>query len=133
MNENQPVSVRYIVNDVDESIAFYKDFLGFELVMHPAPPFAILSKGNLRLLLSQPGSGGGGHALPGGQLPKPGGWNRIHLPVENLQSVYSTLKEKGAGFKSEIIEGVGGRQALLEDPSGNLVELFEYTMQKEKG
>ena len=133
MNENQPVSVRYIVNDVDESIAFYKDFLGFELVMHPAPPFAILSKGNLRLLLSQPGSGGGGHALPDGQMPVPGGWNRIHLPVESLQAVYGTLKGKGAIFKSEIIEGVGGKQALLEDPSGNLVELFEYTMQKEKG
>jgi len=133
MNENQPVSVRYIVNDVDESIAFYKNFLGFGLVMHPAPPFAILSKGNLRLLLSQPGSGGGGHALSDGQLPKPGGWNRIHLPLENLQSAYNTLKEKGAAFKGEIIEGVGGNQALLEDPSGNLIELFEYTMQKGKG
>jgi catechol 2,3-dioxygenase-like lactoylglutathione lyase family enzyme len=132
MSENQTVNVRYIVKDVDESIAFYKNFLGFELIMHPAPPFAIISSGNLRLLLSQPGAGGGGHALAGGQLPSPGGWNRIHLPVENLESVYQTLKEKGARFKTEIIEGIGGKQALLEDPSGNLVELFEYTMQKGK-
>ena len=130
MNEDQTVSVRYIVHDVEEAIRFYKDFLGFELVMHPAPPFAIISSGNLRLLLSQPGSGGGGHALPDGQLPKPGGWNRIHLPVKNLQSVYTSLKEKGAKFKNEIIEGVGGKQALLEDPSGNLIELFEYGMQE---
>ena len=129
MNEDQTVSVRYIVHDVEEAIRFYKDFLGFELVMHPAPPFAIISSGNLRLLLSQPGSGGGGHALPDGQLPKPGGWNRIHLPVKNLQSVYIALKEKGAKFKNEIIEGVGGKQALLEDPSGNLIELFEYSVQ----
>jgi catechol 2,3-dioxygenase-like lactoylglutathione lyase family enzyme len=130
MNEDQTVSVRYIVHDVDEAIRFYKNFLGFELVMHPAPPFAIISSGNLRLLLSQPGSGGGGHALPDGQLPKPGGWNRIHLPVKNLQSVYTALKEKGAKFKNEIIEGVGGKQALLEDPSGNLIELFEYSIQE---
>ena len=130
MNEDQTVSVRYIVHDVEEAIRFYKGFLGFELVMHPAPPFAIISSGNLRLLLSQPGSGGGGHALPDGQLPKPGGWNRIHLPVKNLQSVYTSLKEKGAKFKNEIIEGVGGKQALLEDPSGNLIELFEYGMQE---
>ena len=129
MNEDQTVSVRYIVHDVEEAIRFDKDFLGFELVMHTAPPFAIISSGNLRLLLSQPGSGGGGHALPDGQLPKPGGWNRIHLPVKNLQSVYIALKEKGAKFKNEIIEGVGGKQALLEDPSGNLIELFEYSMQ----
>lgn len=129
MNEDQTVSVRYIVHDVEEAIRFYKNFLGFELVMHPAPPFAIISSGNLRLLLSQPGSGGGGHALPDGQLPKPGGWNRIHLPVKNLQSVYIALKEKGAKFKNEIIEGVGGKQALLEDPSGNLIELFEYSVQ----
>lgn len=130
MNEDQTVSVRYIVHDVEEAIRFYKDFLGFELVMHPAPPFAIISSGNLRLLLSQPGSGGGGRALPDGQLPKPGGWNRIHIPVKNLQSVYVALKEKGAKFKNEIIEGVGGKQALLEDPSGNLIELFEYGMQE---
>jgi catechol 2,3-dioxygenase-like lactoylglutathione lyase family enzyme len=125
MEDSQTVYVRYIVNDVDETITFYKKFLGFELVMHPAPPFAILSLNNLRLLLSQPGSGGGGHASPDGQLPKPGGWNRIHIPVENLNSLYSKLKEEGATFKTEIIEGIGGNQALLQDPSGNLIELFE--------
>ena len=131
MDGAQTVSVRYIVRDVAEAIDFYRDFLDFELIMHPAPPFAIISRGNLRLLLSQPGAGGGGHVLADGQLPKPGGWNRIHLPVENLKSVYTALSEKGARFKSEIIEGVGGRQALLEDPSGNLIELFESFMQKE--
>jgi catechol 2,3-dioxygenase-like lactoylglutathione lyase family enzyme len=125
MEDPQTVYVRYIVNDVDETITFYKKFLGFEIVMHPAPPFAILSLNNLRLLLSQPGSGGGGHASPDGQLPKPGGWNRIHIPVENLNSLYSKLKEEGATFKTEIIEGIGGNQALLQDPSGNLIELFE--------
>jgi catechol 2,3-dioxygenase-like lactoylglutathione lyase family enzyme len=125
MEDQQTVYVRYIVNDVNEAIDFYKEFLGFELVMHPAPPFAIISLNNLRLLLSQPGSGGGGHALPDGDLPKPGGWNRIHIPAENLNSLYSKLKEKGATFKTDIIEGIGGNQALLQDPSGNLIELFE--------
>ncbi len=128
MKDEQTVYVRYIVNNVNEAINFYKEFLGFELVMHPAPPFAIISLNNLRLLLSQPGSGGGGHALPGGQLPKPGGWNRIHIPVKNLNSVYTELKKKDATFKSGIIEGIGGKQALLQDPSGNLIELFESTM-----
>jgi len=125
MEDPQTVYVRYIVNDVNETINFYKEFLGFELVMHPAPPFAIISLNNLRLLLSQPGSGGGGHASPEGELPKPGGWNRIHIPVENLNSVYTKLQKKGATFKTEIIEGIGGNQVLLQDPSGNLIELFE--------
>lgn len=128
MKDEQTVYVRYIVNDVNEAINFYKEFLGFELVMHPAPPFAIISLNNLRLLLSQPGSGGGGHALFDGQLPKPGGWNRIHIPVKNLNSVYAELKKKDATFKSGIIEGIGGKQALLQDPSGNLIELFESTL-----
>jgi len=125
MEDPQTVYVRYIVNDVKETINFYKEFLGFELVMHPAPPFAIISLNNLRLLLSQPGSGGGGHALPDGQLPEPGGWNRIHIPVENLNSLYTKLQKKGATFKAGIMEGIGGNQALLQDPSGNLIELFE--------
>jgi catechol 2,3-dioxygenase-like lactoylglutathione lyase family enzyme len=130
MNKEQTVSVRYIVNDVDAAIAFYKTFLGFELVMHPAPPFAILSSGNLRLLLSQPGAGGGGHAMLDGEIPQPGGWNRIHFLVDDLQSYYTLLKEKGATFKSDIIKGIGGNQVLLRDPSGNLIELFESTMAK---
>jgi catechol 2,3-dioxygenase-like lactoylglutathione lyase family enzyme len=128
MPTDQTVSVRYIVNDVDEAINFYKEFLGFKLVMHPAPPFAIISLNNLRLLLSQPGSGGGGHASTDGLLPQPGGWNRIHLPVDDLEKVVADLKKKGASFKTDIIEGVGGDQALLQDPSGNLIELFESTM-----
>jgi catechol 2,3-dioxygenase-like lactoylglutathione lyase family enzyme len=125
MSNDQTVSVRYIVHSVDEAIAFYKEFLGFELVMHPAPPFAILSFNNLRLLLSQPGAGGGGHAMPDGEIPGPGGWNRIHIPVDNLQAFYDRLKQKGARFKNGVIEGVAGKQVLLQDPSGNLIELFE--------
>lgn len=125
MNNNQTVSIRYIVNNVDEAITFYKSMLGFELVMHPAPPFAILSFNNLRLLLSQPGAGGGGHTMPDGEVPKPGGWNRFHLDVDDLHTYYNELKGKGATFKGDIIKGVGGNQALLQDPSGNLIELFE--------
>lgn len=125
MEPERPVSFRYIVNDVDEAIAFYQDFLGFSLVMHPAPPFAILALNNLHLLLSRPGAGGGGHAMPDGEIPRPGGWNRIHIPVADLQSLYQDLITKGAKFKGGIIEGVGGNQALIEDPSGNLVELFQ--------
>jgi catechol 2,3-dioxygenase-like lactoylglutathione lyase family enzyme len=125
MHNDGTVSIRYIVDDVGEAIAFYQEFLGFELVMHPAPPFAILSLGNLRLLLSQPGSGGGGRAMLDGSSPKPGGWDRFQITVNDLRSSYKTLKEKGARFNSDIIEGIGGDQALLQDPSGNLVELFE--------
>jgi catechol 2,3-dioxygenase-like lactoylglutathione lyase family enzyme len=128
MSTGQPVSVRYIVNDVSEAISFYNKFLGFQLVMHPSPPFAIISLNDLRLLLSQPGSGGGGHASADGLLPQPGGWNRIHLPVDDLEKVVADLKQKGASFKTDIIEGVGGKQALLQDPSGNLIELFQSTM-----
>lgn len=127
MSNNQTVSIRYIVNNVDEAIAFYKEFLGFELIMHPAPPFAILSLNNLRLLLNQPGAGGGGHAMADGEIPRPGGWNRFHLDVDDLQAYYNELKQKGATFKGDIIKGVGGNQVLLQDPSGNLIELFQST------
>jgi catechol 2,3-dioxygenase-like lactoylglutathione lyase family enzyme len=120
-----PVSVRYIVNDVDEAIAFYRDLLGFEVVMHPAPPFAMLARGDLRLLLSQPsGQGGGGQILADGQRPEPGGWNRFQIEVQGLEAEVERLREAGAAFRSEILIGVGGDQVLLEDPSGNLVELF---------
>ena len=120
------VSVRYIVNDVDQAIAFYCQHLGFTEVMHPAPAFAMLSRGDLRLVLSAPGAGpGGGQAMPDGTLPAPGGWNRFAIEVSDLDRLVGTLREQGARFRNEIVSGVGGRQILLEDPSGNPVELFE--------
>jgi catechol 2,3-dioxygenase-like lactoylglutathione lyase family enzyme len=122
------VTVRYFVDDVDAAIAFYRDVLGFALVMHPAPPFAMLSRGDLRLLLSKPGGGpGGGAAMPDGALPKPGGWNRFQIEVEALEPEVERLRAAGARFRNEIVTGVGGKQILLEDPSGNLVELFQST------
>jgi catechol 2,3-dioxygenase-like lactoylglutathione lyase family enzyme len=122
------VSVRYIVNDVDEAIGFYCQHLGFAEVMHPAPAFAMLSRGDLRLVLSAPGAGpGGGQAMPDGTLPAPGGWNRFAIEVGDLESLVGTLRKQGARFRNEIVSGVGGRQILLEDPSGNPVELFEPT------
>ena len=122
------VSVRYIVNDVDEAIAFYCRLLGFTEVMHPAPAFAMLSRGDLRLVLSAPGGGpGGGQAMPDGTMPAPGGWNRFSLEVTDLESLVSALRAHGARFRNEIVTGVGGKQVLVEDPSGNPVELFEPT------
>jgi catechol 2,3-dioxygenase-like lactoylglutathione lyase family enzyme len=120
------VSVRYIVDDVDAAIAFYRDDLGFEVEMHPAPAFAMLRRGDLRLLLSAPsGAGGGGQILPGSRRPEPGGWNRISLDVDDLEREVATLRDAGVAFRNEIVHGVGGDQVLLEDPSGNPVELFE--------
>jgi catechol 2,3-dioxygenase-like lactoylglutathione lyase family enzyme len=121
-----PVNVRYIVDDVDAAIAFYGDMLGFEVVMHPAPPFAILARGDLRLLLSAPsGRGGGGQTLPDGRTPEPGGWNRFQVEVDDLAAEVERLKAAGASFRSEIVEGVAGDQILLDDPSGNPIELFQ--------
>ena len=121
------VSVRYIVNDVDEAIAFYGQHLGFSEDMHPAPAFAMMSRGELRLLLSAPGAGpgGGGQAMPDGTLPSPGGWNRFTMEVDDLDGVVSGLRKAGAHFRNDIVTGVGGKQILLEDPSGNPIELFE--------
>ncbi len=120
------VSVRYIVNDVDQAIAFYTDLLGFQLVMHPAPAFAMMSRGDLRLVLSAPNSSpGGGQAMPGGEVPKPGGWNRFAIEVSDLAATVAELRKKGARFRNDVVTGVGGKQILLEDPSGNPVELFE--------
>ena len=122
------VSVRYIVDDVDAAIAFYCGHLGFKEAMHPAPAFAMLERGDLRLALSAPGGGaGGGQAMPDGTLPAPGGWNRFMLEVEDLPSLVDRLRAEGAGFRNALVEGVGGNQILLEDPSGNPVELFEPT------
>jgi catechol 2,3-dioxygenase-like lactoylglutathione lyase family enzyme len=111
---------------VDEAIAFYTGRLGFTLVMHPAPPFAMLSRGELRLVLSQPNpSGGGGQAMPDGTQPRPGGWNRFAIEVEDITATVEELKQAGAHFRNGIVTGVGGKQILLEDPSGNPIELFQ--------
>ncbi len=118
-------NIRYIVDDVESAIDFYTTLLGFELQMHPAPGFAALEKDGLRLFLNQPEAGGAGQEMPDGQMPEPGGWNRIQLNVRNLESLYADLKEKGASFRNEIVEGKGGKQVLLQDPAGNPVELFE--------
>src|SRR5262245_25233204 len=123
------VSVRYIVDDVEAAIEFYCGALGFEEVMHPAPPFAMLRRGDLRLVLSAPGGGpGGGAAMPDGTMPRPGGWNRFAIEVDDLDALVSSLRSGGAHFRNDIVDGVGGRQILVEDPSGNPVELFQPTI-----
>jgi len=123
------VSVRYIVEDVDAAIAFYTRHLGFHEEMHPAPTFAMLSRGDLRLLLSAPsGEGGGGQAMPDGTMPEPGGWNRVSLEVTDLAAMVEELRKAGVHFRNEIVTGVGGKQILLDDPSGNPIELFEPTL-----
>jgi catechol 2,3-dioxygenase-like lactoylglutathione lyase family enzyme len=120
------VSVRYIVDDVDDAIRFYVDLLGFTEVMHPAPTFAMLAQGDLRLALSKPGGGpGGGASLPDGTLPTPGGWNRFAIEVDDVDQLYKQLVEAGVHARSDVIDGVGGRQVIIDDPSGNPVELFE--------
>ncbi|MEJ2864007.1 VOC family protein [Actinomycetospora flava] len=123
------MSVRYIVDDVDAAISFYCGRLGFHEDMHPAPTFAMLSRGELRLVLSAPGGpGGGGQAMPDGTSPRPGGWNRFALEVDDLERLVTELRGAGARFRNDIVTGVGGRQILVEDPSGNPVELFEPTI-----
>lgn len=122
------ISVRYIVDDVDEAIDFYCNRLGFAEQMHPAPTFAMLNRGELRLVLSAPsGQGGGGQALPDGTRPEPGGWNRFMLEVDDLDDTVAALQQAGVRLRSPVIEGVGGRQVIVEDPSGNPVELFSPT------
>jgi catechol 2,3-dioxygenase-like lactoylglutathione lyase family enzyme len=120
------VQVRYIVYDVDAAIEFYTKQLGFKLDMRPAPPFAMLSRGNLRLVLSAPNpSGGGGQPMPDGTQQEPGGWNRFAIEVSNLAPLVKKLRQAGAYFRNEIVTGVGGKQIIVDDPSGNPIELFE--------
>ena len=119
------VSVRYIVDDVEEAIAFYTGRLGFSVELNPAPGFAVLSRGDLRLLLNEPGTGGAGQPMSDGREPEPGGWNRIQLEVDDLAGEVGAIRDAGARFRNEIVEGRGGKQILLEDPSGNPIELFE--------
>ena len=127
------VSVRYIVDDVDAAIDFYCRELGFHEDMHPAPSFAMLSRGDLRLVLSAPGGGpGGGQAMPDGTLPHPGGWNRFQLEVDDIETTVAALRHHGTRFRSHVITGVGGKQVLVEDPAGNPIELFEPTLPEAK-
>ena len=125
------VSVRYIVYDVDAAIDFYCGQLGFHEDMHPAPAFAMLSRGPLRLVLSSPGGGpGGGQAMPDGSIPEPGGWNRFSIEVDNLETTVEALRAAGVRFRNDIVTGTGGKQILAEDPSGNPVELFQPTLEE---
>ncbi len=120
------VQVRYIVNDVDGAIEFYCQQLGFKEVMHPAPVFAMLTRGDLRLVLSSPNpSAGGGQPMPDGKKQEPGGWNRFALEISDLAGTVEALRKAGIRFRNEIVTGVGGKQILIEDPSGNPIELFE--------
>jgi catechol 2,3-dioxygenase-like lactoylglutathione lyase family enzyme len=119
------VSVRYITDDVDAAVDFYVERLGFNVEMRPGPGFATLTRGELRLLLNRPGAGGAGQAMPDGRRPQPGGWNRIQLEVSDLERDVAALREAGATFRNDIVTGKGGSQILLEDPSGNPIELFQ--------
>ena len=125
------VSVRYIVDDVDAAIAFYRDHLGFREQMHPDPAFAMLTRGDLRLVLVAPvpagHPGGGSRPMPDGTPQRPGGWNRFMIEVPDLAAVVEKLRAAGVRFRNEIVTGVGGKQVMIEDPSGNPVELFEPT------
>ena len=124
MSNDEMVSVRYMVDDVEEAVAFYTKVLGFDLISHPGPPFADVKRGNLRLLLAGPASSAG-RPMPDGAKPGPGGWNRIHFVVDDLDAEVARLRDAGARFRNDIVEGPGGKQILLQDPSGNVVELFQ--------
>ncbi len=119
------VSVRYIIDDVDAAVAFYVERLGFNVEARPGPGFAMLARGDLRLLLNQPGAGGAGQPMPDGRRPEPGGWNRIQIEVSDLEREVAALRAAGAGLRGEIVTGRGGSQILLDDPAGNPVELFQ--------
>jgi catechol 2,3-dioxygenase-like lactoylglutathione lyase family enzyme len=122
------VSVRYIVHDVEAAIGFYTGHLGFSVQIHPNGMFAMLNRGDLRLVLSVPGApAGGGQAMPDGTLPQPGGWNRFAVEVPDLDATVAELRRDGVRFRNDVVTGVGGKQIIAEDPSGNPVELFEPT------
>ncbi len=122
------VSVRYIVHDVEAAIGFYTGHLGFSVQIHPNDMFAMLNRGDLRLVLSVPGApAGGGQAMPDGTLPQPGGWNRFAVEVPDLDATVAELRRDGVRFRNDVVTGVGGKQIIAEDPSGNPVELFEPT------
>jgi catechol 2,3-dioxygenase-like lactoylglutathione lyase family enzyme len=123
------VSVRYIVNDIDATIGFYTSHLGFSVQMHPNDMFAMLIRDDLRLVLSVPGNApGGGQAMPDGTVPEPGGWNRFSIEVPDLAAAVTQLRRDGVRFRNDLVAGVGGKQIIAEDPSGNPVELFEPAM-----
>ncbi|MET0910159.1 MAG: VOC family protein [Ilumatobacteraceae bacterium] len=124
MPHDELVSVRYLVDDVDDSVAFYTDHLGFEILTNFPPAFADVRRGNLRLLLSGPTSSAG-RPMADGATPGPGGWNRIHLIVDDIHAEVARLEAAGASFRNPVVEGPGGKQVLLQDPSGNVVELFQ--------
>ena len=125
--------VRYIVNDVAAAITFYSNNLGFQVTAQSGPYFAIVSRENMQLVLSPPkGPGGGSQPMPDGRRPEPGGWNRIIVQTSNLDREVEVLKKAGVAFRNDIVAGPGGRQILLEDPSGNPVELFEPAADSEK-
>jgi catechol 2,3-dioxygenase-like lactoylglutathione lyase family enzyme len=121
---NEMVNVRYMVDDVQESIDFYTKHLGFQLLTSAVPAFADVRRGNLRLLLSGPASSAG-RPMPDGVKPGPGGWNRIHLIVDDIGAEVDRLRQEGLGFRNDVVTGPGGAQILLEDPSGNVIELFQ--------
>jgi catechol 2,3-dioxygenase-like lactoylglutathione lyase family enzyme len=124
MQNDDVVNVRYMVSDVEESIAFYTGLLDFELLTSAPPAFADVKRGNLRLLLAGPKSSAG-RPMPDGATPGPGGWNRIHFIVEDIETEVGRLREAGAHFRNDILQGPGGKQILLQDPSGNVIELFQ--------
>jgi catechol 2,3-dioxygenase-like lactoylglutathione lyase family enzyme len=124
MPDEETVNVRYMVDDVDEAIAFYTELLGFELLSNASPAFADVRRGNLRLLLAGPKSSAG-RPMPDGRKPEPGGWNRIHFIVDDIDSEVTRLRMEGGRFRNSVVEGPGGKQILLEDPSNNVVELFQ--------
>jgi catechol 2,3-dioxygenase-like lactoylglutathione lyase family enzyme len=124
MPADDVVNVRYMVDDVDEALAFYTKFLGFEVISNAAPAFADVKRGNLRLLLAGPTSSAG-RPMSDGEKPGPGGWNRIHFHVDDIDDEVKRLRDAGVTFRNDIVTGPGGKQVLLLDPSGNVVELFQ--------
>ena len=124
MHDDETINVRYMVNDVDDAIAFYTKLLGFEVLSSASPAFADVKRGNLRLLLSGPASSAG-RPMTDGVKPGPGGWNRIHFVVDDIDREVDRLTEQGAAFRNAVVVGPGGKQILVQDPSGNVVELFQ--------